>query len=295
MRDRAPASTGYPFPVRTGLRTARQLSVQCGLLCGLLVAFFLATSCGSATLVTPAPETIRVAGSTSFAPALHELAAAYQTLHPSVLIDVRQSGSGAGVRAVNSGESDLAIVSWQPPNNTLPAGISSSPVARDAVALIVHPTNSIEGLTLLQAKSIYQGEVQDWKALGGPAIEPIVVSREDGSGTRAAFEAMIMDSDRVTLNAVVMPSTQAVLAYVAAHPGAIGYLSAGDADNRVKVLRMEDVAPSAASVQNGSYRLARLIYAYRSSSAAASARDFADFMVTPAGQAIIARHHVTLR
>jgi ABC-type phosphate transport system substrate-binding protein len=58
---------------------------------------------------------------------------------------------------------------------------------------------------------------------------------------------------------------------------------------------MEDVVPSAASVQNGSYRLARLIYVYRSSSAAASARDFADFMLTPAGQAIIARHHVTLR
>jgi phosphate transport system substrate-binding protein len=255
----------------------------------------LATSCGGAALVTPAPETVSVAGSTSFAPALRELAAAYQTLHANALIDMRQSGTGAGVRAVSSGESDLTIVSWQPPNEPLPAGVRSSPVARDAVALIVHPTNSIRGLTLLQAKSIYQGEVQDWQALGGSAIEPIVVSREDGSGTRAAFEAMVMDNDRVTLNAVVMPSTQAVVEYVAAHPGAIGYVSAGDADKRVKVLSIEDVVPSATNVQNGSYRLARLIYVYRSSSASATARDFADFMLTPAGQAIIARHHIPLR
>ena len=70
----------------------------------------------------------------------------------------------------------------------MPDGLRAVPVARDAVAVIVHPGNPVHGLTLVQIKAIYQGEMLTWEGVGGTALEPQIISREDGSGTRAAFE-----------------------------------------------------------------------------------------------------------
>ena len=257
---------------------------------------FLCSPCGTPLLVTPVPVTVRVAGSTTFAAALHDLAAAYQTLHPNVLIDMRQSGCEAGVRALVQRRGRIWPSSPGSPRMLrCRQASSSSPVARDAVALIVHPTNTMRGLTLLQAKSLYQGEVQDWQALGGPALEPIVVSREDGSGTRGAFEALVMGNERVTLNALIMPSTQAVVDYVAAHPA-----------RWLRVRRRRGRSRPGPEVSKTfchhrpACRTARtlwrgIIYVYRLATVPPAARAFADFMLTPAGQAIIARHHVPLR
>ena len=156
---------------------------------------------------------------------LRELGQAYQARHPNVLVDVQGGGSAIGISLLNAGEADLAAVSWQEEGSQPPDGLSAVPIGRDAVAIIVHPQNRVKGLTLLQVRAIYRGEILDWAAFGGPAEEPIVVSREDGSGTRTAFEALTMGGDRVTLNALVMPTSAAVVDYVAQHRAAIGYVT----------------------------------------------------------------------
>jgi phosphate transport system substrate-binding protein len=228
-------------------------------------------------------------------PVLRELGDAYQALHPNVLVEVRGGDSAAGQRALAAGDADLAAVSWKSPDEKASAGVQSVPIARDAVALIVHRSNHLAGLTLLQARSIYRGEILDWGALGGPALEPLVVAREDGSGTRAAFDTLVMGGELVTLNALVMPSTRSMVDYVATHAPAIGYASMDAVTDTVRALPVEGVVPTAANTRAGAYHLTRLLYLYTASPAPPSVQGFHDFALSPAGQAIVARHHVPLR
>lgn len=261
----------------------------------VLVLLLLAAACGNSPLGTPAAVTLRVSGSTSMTRLLRELATAYQADHPNVLVDVRGGGSGIGLRELAAGEVELAAISWPASAGQLPTGIRAVPVARDAIALIVHPTNRLAGLTLLQVKAIYQGEILDWSAFGTWSDETVVVSREDGSGTRAAFEALVMGGDRVTLSAIVMPGSQAVVDYVATHRAAIGYVTVAELDDRVRAVPVEEASPTAANVRAGIYHLTRLLYLYVPTPTPPATQDFLDFVLSPAGQAIVARHHVAVR
>ena len=260
----------------------------------LLLAALLLTGCAARTSA-PAPVTLRIAGSTSMTPLLTDLAQAYQARHPNVLIELAAGGSAIGLNELQAGRNDLAAVSWQAADAKPAAGYQASPVGRDAIAVIVHPRNTTPGLTLLQLRAVYRGDTLAWNALGGPAGEPIVVSREDGSGTRAAFEAQVLGDDHPTLNALVMPSSRAVVDYVAAHRTAIGYVSLAWVDDRVRVVPVEDVTPDSDALRSGAYHLARTLYLFAPRPAPPVTQSFIDFVLSPAGQAIVARRYGTIR
>ena len=230
-------------------------------------------------------------------PVLRELAAAYQARHPHVWVDVQGGGSAIGVRLLKTGAADLAAVSWRADADAqqTPAGATAIPIGRDAVAVVVHPKNNVGKLTLLQVRAIYRGEVLDWSALGGPAEEPLIVSREDGSGTRAAFEALVMGGDRVTLNARVMPTSAAVVDYVARHRAAICYVTMAALTDTVRALPVEELLPTPAAVRSGAYHLSRVLYLYAADPTPPAAQAFMDFVLSPAGQTIVAKFHVSLR
>ena len=189
------------------------------------VALILA-GCTTSRAARQEAVTLRVAGSTSMHLALQDLADNYQANHPNTIVDIRTGGSAVGLSGLMAAKADIAAVSWHAKDAEILPGLQAIPIARDAIAVIVHPSNPVRGLTLLQIKGLYQGEILGWETLGGTTDEPLLISREDGSGTREAFEAMVMGGERVTLNALVMPGSQAVVDYVAAHPTAIGYVSA---------------------------------------------------------------------
>ena len=136
------------------------------------------------------------------------------------------------------------------------------PIARDGLAIIVNPQNTITNVTSLQLRALYRGETLDWGALGGVGGEPVVISREDGSGSRAAFETLAMGGERVTLNALVMPTSQAVVDYVASHRNAVGYVSTGVITDTVRAVPVEEFPPTAATLRSGEYRLGRVLYLY---------------------------------
>ncbi len=169
-----------------------------------------------------------------------------------ISLAVDGAGTGFGLEALRAGEADLALASW------LPAELSPSwqatPIARDGIAIIVHPDNPIEGLGLLQLQDLFSGRAYEWEGRWRslPAqgvVQP--VSREEGSGTRAVFEALAMDGQRVTPRAVVVTSSQAVVDYVASHPQAIGYVSIGYLSPAVKALTVEREAPTSAGSAAG--------------------------------------------
>jgi phosphate transport system substrate-binding protein len=264
--------------------------------CGILFAIcLLLSACAAPTISTPAPATLRIAGSTSLKPTLNELAAAYQAGHPQTVVEVLGGGTAIGIQELRGREIDLAAVSWKEEDAKLPDDLQVIPIARDGLAIIVNPQNTITNVTSLQLRALYRGETLDWGAIGGSGGEPVVISREDGSGSRAAFEALAMDGERVTLNALVMPTSQAVVDYVASHRTAVGYVSTGVMTDTVRAVPLEDIRPTTAMVRAGEYRLGRVLYLYAPQPATPEIQAFLDFVLSPAGQAIVSRRLAPMR
>ena len=228
--------------------------------CVLLLGTLLLAACGNPAVTPAAPSTLRIAGSTSLKPTLNELAAAYQAGHPQTVVEVLGGGTAIGIEELRGKEIDLAAVSWKADDEEAPDDLNVVPIARDGLAIIVNPQNTITNVTSLQLRALYRGETLDWGAVGGSGGEPVVISREDGSGSRTAFEALAMDGERVTLNALVMPTSQAVVDYVASHRNAVGYVSTGVMTDTVRAVPVEDVPPTTATIRAGEYRLGRVLY-----------------------------------
>ena len=259
---------------------------------GALPAFFRGvvllltlSACAETPRVTPTPATIRIATSSTLSLLLDDLGDLYGADHPWVTIQSESLDSAAALDLLN-GAVDLAFVSWLPPD--LGARLWNSPLAYDAVAVIVHPTNPLTGLSLAQLRDVFQGRVVDWSALGWTSESLIVVSREEGSGTRAAFEEAAMEGRPVTLNAIVQPGSEAMIDYVARTPGAIGYVSRGRATSAVKPIAIEGVDPSPLNVVNGTYPIGRVLYVAARSEPAGAVRDFVAWLLSADGQQTIA-------
>ena len=268
----------------------RGLAALAGALLALVVA------CSQPVVTTEAVyQTIRAQGSTTLSPLLAELAAAYHEQTPPVSVAVDGAGTGYGLEALRTGEADLAMASWLP--GDLSPSWRATPIARDGIAVIVHPDNPIEGLGILQLQDLFSGRTYEWEAAGAGATFGVVqpVSREEGSGTRAAFEQLAMEGQSVTPRAVVVTSSQGVVDYVASHRDAIGYVSTGYLSPGVKALTVEREAPTPEAVRQGSYPLCRELWLVTADPPTAAVQQFLDFVLSPAGQTIAGRHYVAIR
>ena len=269
------------------------------LLAALSVA--LLAACGE-PLATPEPVYLEAGGSMAMAPLVAELAAAFSTEAPTVSLEVTGLGTQFGLDALRAGQVDLALASWLPaegeagrdPNWQVTA------IARDGITIVVHPDNPLEGLGLLQLQDLFGSRIHDWGPAGGAAgVEVQPVSREEGSGTRAAFEALVMVDLEVTPLAVMAFTPRMVVETVAAQPGAIGYVSMGQVTPEVKVIQVEGLVPTPESAGQGSYPITREWWLVASQAASPAAdravRDFVRFVLSPAGQQIVGRRYGRVR
>lgn len=291
----------------------------------LLIAML--AGCDSTTVATPAPTTITIAGSTAMRRVLHDLTTSFSRQHPDVLFVLRGGGSSIGEELVRSGEVDIGASTRFAPDGaggepaTAADTLVRTPIGLDGLALVVHPSNSVEELSLVQLQAIFSGHVLDWMALGSDAGEIQLVSREDGSGARILFELRVMGEERVSLTAVVMPTNVDVVEYVARNPAAIGYVSRSevaesiedDADAAltpldlasaagisakapsVKVLRVEGRLPLRSLLRSQEYALTQPLFLITSGQATGAVRQFIDFALSPAGQAIVNRYSAPIR
>ncbi|GAB4561550.1 MAG: phosphate ABC transporter substrate-binding protein [Anaerolineae bacterium] len=244
---------------------------------------------------TATPSILRIGGANAMSPLLHDLHGPFTEQYPSISLEILESDTAVGLELLERGEIDMAAVSWDPQG--LPKGWVATPIAWDGIAVIVHSDSPVDGVTLLQLQQIFAGWLFRWGDLGAIDAneEPIqVLSREEGSGTRAVFESHVMGQEDVTLTALVMPNSQAMLRYVAEHPNAIGYISMGWIDDSVKVLAVEDMIPTPESVLSG-YHLARPLYLVTPGEPQGEARLFIDFALSGAGQAIIGQKYGRVR
>ena len=249
--------------------------------------FLLITACAPQPLtVTREPTTLRLVAADSCRPLVGELVAAYEDTHPWVEIEVEVFNSSLAEQILRTGDADLALLSWLQEAADGPP-LWSQPFVRDGVAVVVHPATPFTETGLAHLQEIFRGRVQEW---GGMVLT--VVSREEGSGARDAFENVILGKYDVTFNSVVMPSSEAVLEYVARTPGAVGYvstlwLSESTADG-VRVPPVEGIRPTPGDVAGARYPITRPLFLAAVGEPAGEAREFAQWVLGSEGQVLVA-------
>ncbi len=231
-------------------------------------------------------------------PLMEALTGAYGSRYEYVTFALESRNSELGLDALHDEAIDIALVSREMGPEEM-GGLLVTLIARDGIAILVNEENPFGALTLEELRSIFAGEILSWEEVGGqervhldtPRGDIQVVSREEGSGTRRAFEALVMEGKPVTSTAVVMPTDGAVGEYIAREPTAIGYVSMADLPSGVKALRIGGVEPSPVTVSSGEYPLVRSLLLVTEKRPHQEVQTFIDFCLSPRGQAIVERKY----
>ncbi len=226
-----------------------------------------------------------VAGSTSVEPFAELLAEEYMSNHPEAHIYVQGGGSTAGIEAAIGGAANIGMSS----RNLIDAEkkLYAVTIAKDAIAVIVHPSSPIEDLPLDKVKEVFSGKIANWKELGGPDRPIDIVTREEGSGTRESFQKFVMGKEDINLGALVQDSNGAVRQVISSDPNAIGYISLGLVNDQVKALRITGVQPNLANVNSGRYTLVRPFLFVFNGEPAGEAKSFLEFVLSPPAQKLL--------
>ena len=200
--------------------------------------------------------TIKLAGSTSMEKLCEAMSESFMERNPGVTVTVEYTGSGAGLESLAAGSVDIGNASRGLKDEEKTSGLVENIVAIDGIAVITNKSCSVKDVTSKDLAKIYTGEITDWAELGGEEQPIIVIGREAGSGTRDAFEELLEVKDRCAY-AQELDSTGAVLAKVAATPGAIGYVSLDVVDDTVSGLKIDGVEATEKEILAGKYMLQR--------------------------------------
>lgn len=232
-------------------------------------------------------QKITIAGSTSVQPVAEKLAAAYMKEHPNVKINVQGGGSGVGIKNAAQGVVNIGTSSKELSFNES-AGLKQYTIGKDGIVVAVNTENSVSGLTKDELKSIFSGNTTNWNEVGGSSATINVITREDGSGTRKAFEEIVMGkTTKIKSSAIVQSSTEAVKQTIKGDPNAVGFISLANLDSSVKALKVNGVSPSEATVADGSYQLQRPFIFLTKGEPTGTVKDFIDWVMGPEGQAIV--------
>jgi len=246
---------------------------------------------GAATLVLGCGQgerqghTMTIAGSTSVQPFAEKLAEVYMQHHPGLLINVQGGGSSAGIMAVQQRAADIGASSRE--LNKAEKSLHETVIAWDGIAVIVNPACKLDDLSLEKLQQIFDGTIENWAALGLKPHGLHVITREEGSGTRTAFEDLVMKKTEITQQALVQDSNGAVREIVANDPNAIGYISCGLVNNQVKALAIDGVSPTGPDIKKNAYKLTRRFLFVTLNKPEGQVKDFDDFVLSQKGQMLL--------
>jgi len=224
-------------------------------------------------------------------------AEAYAVPHPELRISVTGGGSGTGIAALISGRVDIANASRKIKDEEVAAAEANGilpvqhVIARDAIAVVVHPDNPVDQLTISQISDIYTGAISNWKQVGGDDRPIVLLSRESNSGTHIYFlEQVVRQGDKqaelfFSRDALLLPSSEGISAEVRQNPNAIGYDGLGYVTHDQKVLAVARdpagpyVMPSIESVNNQTYPIARDLYMYTAGEPAGVVAEYLEWII----------------
>jgi phosphate transport system substrate-binding protein len=228
---------------------------------------------------------LTLAGSTSIQPFADKWAEVFMQTHPDYGVNVQGGGSSAGVQACKSGACQIGMSSRDLKKDE--KDLVEIVVARDGLAIIVHPSNPVRGAKVAEIKQIFTGDLRNWSLLGGADRAITVVTREEGSGTRGAFQELVMGKARIFKGAITEDSNGTVREIIAHDPYSIGFISLGLVNQQVRALELDGAVANEENILNGRYKLVRPFLFVSRGEPTGHAREFIDFVLSEEGQALV--------
>ena len=276
----------------------------------LLALLLVLAACGpgaeeSGTAAPGSMTSIQNKGSDTLVNVALAWAEAYGQIKPEVQVAVTGGGSGTGIAALINGTVDMANASRKIKEEERAKAEANGiepvehVVAGDAIAVVVHPTNPVDGLTIAQLSDIFSGKITNWREIGGEDRPIVLLSRESNSGTHVFFLEQVVrqgDKEDKTLfspDTLLMPSSEGISAEVRQNPNAIGYDGLGYVTHDQKVVGVAPsegepyVMPTVETVKNGSYPIARGLYIYTAGEPQGAILEYLNWILGPQGQAIV--------
>lgn len=228
-------------------------------------------------------------GSTSMEKVIGALGEAFQEKYQGATFTYNPTGSGSGITAVQEGRCDIGLSSRALKDEEKASGLKETTLALDGIAIIVNPQNEVKDLTVEQIAKIYNGEIKNWKDVGGKDGEIVLIGREAGSGTRGGFES-ITDTKDACKYRQELTSTGDVITTVAGNPNAIGYASLAAVKDSVKAISVNGVAPTEETVKSSDYKVQRpfVLVTKEGTALSATAQAFFDYATSADVSSIIA-------
>lgn len=233
--------------------------------------------------------TISISGSTSVGPLMEKLAEKFEADNSNVSIEINEVGSSAGIKDAINGVSEMGMSSRELKDEE-ESQVKATTIAYDGIAIITNNNNPIKNITIDEIKGIYTGQITNWNQIEGGKDAPIVVvSREEGSGTRDAFQEIVgYKSEELIPDAMIANATGAVKETVAGNDNAIGFVSFEYLDDKVNIVNVENVEPTAELVKSGEYKISRpFIVVNKEGSLSEEGQKFIDFILSDEGQTIV--------
>jgi len=230
----------------------------------------------------------------------------YQDLNSSIRISVTGGGSGTGIASLINNTVDIANASRRIKEEEIASAQDNGVdpieyvIARDAIAVIVHPENPIDQLTIGQISAIYSGEITNWSQLGGEDRPIVRLSRETNSGTHVYFlENVLRQGDKeskllFSMDTLLLPSSEGIIKETSQNRNAIGYDGLGYVTDEVKVVGVaasetgEYIFPSVETVNSGLYPIARELYMYTNGEPSGELAIYMDWIFSSEAQKIVA-------
>ena len=261
------------------------------ILCIAVMALSLFAGCGQKAddnNTAAAGGTVSTDGSTSMEKVIGALGESFMEANSGTTFTYNPTGSGSGIQAVSEGRCDIGLSSRALKDDEKASGLKETTLALDGIAIIVNPQNPVKDLTLEQIAKIYTGEITNWKDVGGNDAEIVLIGREAGSGTRDGFES-ITDTKDACQYRQELTSTGDVITTVSQNPNAIGYASLAAIKDSVQALTVNGVAPTEATVKDGTYLVQRPFVLVTKEGVALSetAQKFFDFATSADAASII--------
>ncbi len=249
------------------------------MMASLLAGLFTATMVWGGNIV--------IKGSTTVLPIAQKTAEAYMKQNPDVKITISGGGSGEGIKALVDGSTDIAnssrFIKQKEVDLAVKNGVYPVPfaVAYDCIVPVVHPSNTVVNITLAQLKDLYTGKIKNWKEIGGPDKEVVVISRDTSSGTYEVWHEKVLNKERVFPGALLQASNGAVCQAVAKNPNAIGYIGLGYVNKDVKALTVDRVEGSKETTLNGTYPISRPLFMFTPGWPNEEVTRFLNFVLSP--------------
>jgi len=234
-------------------------------------------------------QTIAISGSTSVGPLAEKLAAKYKE-HANTKIEINQIGSSAGITNAMNGVSEIGMSSRDLKEEEKTSNLKEVIIAYDGIVVVTHPSNKVKNLSLEQVKRIFTGEVTNWKEVGGEDMEIVVVSREDGSGSRDAFQEIVgYGSGELIKNAIIASGNGNIKTTVANNKHAVGFISFEYIDDTISTMNIDGIEATAENVLEQKYRLSRpFLFVYKKNNLSGAGQKFIDFILSDEGQKVAA-------